>query len=144
MLQNISSTYFNRWNACFSICFYTWTHIHVPLIWLNINKNGDVYKVRFSNHGTLKLSLTKTKTCLYNFDSLKPHFYIVKLGFTGVYIIFFHISVLNIDCEYQLEQPRRGSSNEYLQSIFWAEMWKISEFLFENFHFFGGKIFNFE
>ena len=25
---------------------------------------------------------------LYNFDSLKPHFYIVKLGFTGVYIIF--------------------------------------------------------
>ena len=32
-----------------------------------------------------------TKTYLYNFDRLKPHFYIVKLGFTGVYIIF-HIS----------------------------------------------------
>ena len=29
-----------------------------------------------------------TKTCLYNFDSLKPHFYVVKLGFTGVYILF--------------------------------------------------------
>ena len=29
-----------------------------------------------------------TKTCLYNFDPLKPHFYIVKLGFKGVYIIF--------------------------------------------------------
>ena len=29
-----------------------------------------------------------TKTCLYSFDPLKPHFYIVKLGFTGVYIIF--------------------------------------------------------
>ena len=29
-----------------------------------------------------------TKTCLYNFDPLKPHFYIVKLGYTGVYIIF--------------------------------------------------------
>ena len=28
-----------------------------------------------------------TKTRLYNFDPLKPHFYIVKLGFTGVYII---------------------------------------------------------
>ena len=28
------------------------------------------------------------KTCLYNLDPLKPHFYIVKLGFTGVYIIF--------------------------------------------------------
>ena len=29
-----------------------------------------------------------TKTHLYKFDPLKPHFYIVKLGFTGVYIIF--------------------------------------------------------
>ena len=28
-----------------------------------------------------------TKTCLCNFDPLKPHFYIVKLGFIGVYII---------------------------------------------------------
>ena len=43
-----------------------------------------------------------TKTCLYNFDPLKPHFYIVKLGFTGVYIIFL-ISVQNIDCGYSLE-----------------------------------------
>ena len=31
---------------------------------------------------------TITKTYLYNFDPLKPHFYIVKLRFTGVYIIF--------------------------------------------------------
>ena len=29
-----------------------------------------------------------TKTCLYNFYPFKPRFYIVKLGFTGVYIIF--------------------------------------------------------
>ena len=29
-----------------------------------------------------------TKTRLYNLDPLKPHFYMVKLGFTGVYIIF--------------------------------------------------------
>ena len=28
------------------------------------------------------------KTYLYNFDPLKPHFYIVKLGFIGLYIIF--------------------------------------------------------
>ena len=33
-----------------------------------------------------------TKTCLYNFDPLKPHFYIVKLGFTVVYIIFLFFS----------------------------------------------------
>ena len=32
-----------------------------------------------------------TKTYLYKFDPLKAHFYIVKLGFIGVYIIF-HIS----------------------------------------------------
>ena len=29
-----------------------------------------------------------TKLYLYNFDPLKPHFYMVKLGFTGVDIIF--------------------------------------------------------
>ena len=28
------------------------------------------------------------KTFLCNFDPFKPHFYIVKLGFTGVHIIF--------------------------------------------------------
>ena len=57
------------------------------------------------------------KTRLYNFDPLKPHFYIVKLGFTGVYIIFL-ISAQNIDCGYSLEPPRRGGSNEYPQSMF--------------------------
>ena len=45
-----------------------------------------------------------TKTCLYSFDPLKPHFYIVKLGFTGVYIIFL-ISAQNINCEDSLELP---------------------------------------
>ena len=82
-----------------------------------------------------------TKTCLYNFDPLKPHFYIVKLGFTGVYIIFLFL-LKNIDCGYSLEPPRRGGSNEYPQSMFWAEIWKIAEFLSENFQFFfGGEIF---
>ena len=46
-----------------------------------------------------------TKKCLCNFDPLKPHFYIVKLGFTGVYIIFL-ILLRNIDCGYSLEPPR--------------------------------------
>ena len=32
--------------------------------------------------------LVITKTRLYNVDPLKPRFYIAKLGFTGVYIIF--------------------------------------------------------
>ena len=62
-----------------------------------------------------------TKTYLYNFDPLKPHFYIVKLRFTGVYIIFL-ISAQNIDCGYSLEPPRRGGSNKYPQSMFCAEI----------------------
>ena len=33
-------------------------------------------------------NITISKTRIYNIDPLKPHFYIVKLGFTGVYIIF--------------------------------------------------------
>ena len=74
-----------------------------------------------------------TKTCLYNFDPLKPHFYIVKLGFTRLYISF-RISAQNIDCGYTLEPPRRGSSNEYLYSMF-------NEYLHSMFiwKFFGGK-----
>ena len=68
-----------------------------------------------------------TKTCLYNFDPLKPHFYIVKLGFTGVYVIVL-ISAQNIDC--------RGGSNEYPQAMFWAEIRKISELFIWTFSFF--------
>ena len=76
-----------------------------------------------------------TKTYLYDFDPLKPHFYIVKLGFTGVNIMFL-ISAQKHRLWYSLEPPRRGGSNKYLQSMFWAEMWKkISEFLSENFQF---------
>ena len=48
-----------------------------------------------------------TKTYLYDFDPLTPHFFIVKLGFRGVYIIFL-ISAQNIDCGYSLEPPQRG------------------------------------
>ena len=94
----------------------------------------------------LILTYSITKSYLYNFDPLKPHFYIVKLGFTLLlhylhYTLFFLFLLKNIDCGYSLEPPRRGGSNEYPQSMFWAEIWKISEFLSENFHFYGGKIF---
>ena len=57
-----------------------------------------------------------TKTYLYNFDPLKPHFYIVNWGLQG-YTLFF-LFLLNIDCGYSLEPPRRGGSNEYPQSMF--------------------------
>ena len=34
----------------------------------------------------------------------------------------FYISAQNIDWGYSLEPPRRGGSNEYPQSMFWAEI----------------------
>ena len=69
-----------------------------------------------------------TKTCLYNFDPLKPHLYIVKLGFTGVYIIFLisaqkHRLWVRVRTAYVLSK-------------------NIRIFLSENFPFFGCKIFN--
>ena len=70
------------------------------------------------------------KRYLYNFYPLKPHFYIVKLGLTRVYIIFL-ISAQNIDCGYSLE----AGSNEYPQSMFWTGIYKISEFVIWNFPF---------
>ena len=45
-----------------------------------------------------------TKTYLYSFEPLKPHFYVVKLGVTGVYIIF--LILLKTDCGYSIEPPR--------------------------------------
>ena len=33
-----------------------------------------------------------------------------------------HFLLKNIDCGYSLEPPRRGGSNEYPQSVFWAEI----------------------
>ena len=40
-------------------------------------------------------------------------------------LIFFLIFAQKIDCGYSLEPPRRGGSNEYPQSIFWAKIRKI-------------------
>ena len=76
-----------------------------------------------------RLKKTIMKTCLDNVDPLKPHFYIVNLGFTGVHIIFL-ISAQNIDCGYSLEPPHRGGSNEYPQSMFLSGNVKILEFFF--------------
>ena len=62
----------------------------------------------------------------------------VKLAFTGVYIIFLFL-LENIGCGYSLEPPRRGGSNEYPQSMFWAGIWK--KFIIWKFSVFGGEIF---
>ena len=36
--------------------------------------------------------------------------------------VIFLISAQNINCGYSLDPPRRGGSNEYPQSMFWAEI----------------------
>ena len=78
--------------------------------------------------------VSNTKTYLYSSDLIKPLFYIVKLGFTGE-TLFFVFLLKNIDCGHSLEPPRRGGSNKFPQSMFRAVIWKISEFLSENFQF---------
>ena len=50
----------------------------------------------------LFVSITKTSPC--NVQPLTSHFYIVKLGFTGVYILFLFL-LQNMDCGYSLETP---------------------------------------
>ena len=64
-----------------------------------------------------KLQTFITKTCPCNVYPIEPHFYIVKLGFAGVYLIFL-LLIQNIDCGNSLEPPRRGGSNVYPQSMF--------------------------
>ena len=66
-------------------------------------KNSDIFHVSVQNidcryslepprrcgsNGCTQSIFFITKTDLYNFDPLKPHFYVVKLGFTRVDIIF--------------------------------------------------------
>ena len=62
-----------------------------------------------------------TNTYPYNFNPLNPHFYTVKLGFTGVYIVFLFLLKISIV----------GTSTHYV----WLNrnIKKKSEFLSENF-----------
>ena len=99
----------------------------------------------------VKILLAAIQTWIYGYPHhenvpiqfwpLKPHLYIVKLRFTGVCVIFL-ISAQNIDCGYSLDPPRWGGSNDYPQSMFWAELWKISEFFIWKVSFFGDNIFS--
>ena len=86
---------------------------------------------------TYMLDITKTR--IYNFDLLKPYFYIVKLGFTGVYIIFL-ILLKNIDCGYSLEPPAEAVLTSTHNLCFEQKHEKYQNFLSENFPFVVEKI----
>ena len=56
--------------------------------------------------------------------TLNPTYIQYNWGLQG-YTLFFLFLLKNIDCGYSLEPPRQGGSNEYQQSLFWAEIIKL-------------------
>ena len=94
-------------------------------------------------HGFQADLLGITKTYLYNFDPLKPHFYTGKLGFTGVYIIF----LISAQKHRLWVLVRTASARRFKRvptiHVLSRNMKNIRIFLSENFPFFlGCKIFN--
>ena len=73
-----------------------------------------------------------TKTYLYNFDPLKPHFYIVNWALQG-YTLFILFLLKNIECGYSLEPPR--------SLCFEQKCGKYQIFIWKNSVFFLGEIF---
>ena len=65
---------------------------------------------------------------IYNFDPLKSHFYIVKLGFTGVYIIFLISAVLTSIHNLCFEQKYEKYQN-FLSENFPFLVVKFSKYL---------------
>ena len=107
------------------------------------NKQVSFTQLLFYMHDlhTGPILLQHHKNMPIQFDPLNPHFYKVKMGFTGIYIFFLFL-LNNIDCGYSLEQHRRGDSNEHPQSIFWAEIWKNIRIFIWKLPVFGGENFN--
>ena len=62
------------------------------------------YNENYSILQDIKNSICVMLTCPCKVHPLTPHFYIVTLGFAGVYIIFLFL-LLNIDGGYSLEPP---------------------------------------
>ena len=114
------------WCCCCCCCWWWWWWwFSGSSIWV-YTIHSVMYVPTYSEH-------TITKTRLYNIDPLKTHFYTVKLGFTGVYIIFL-ISAKKHRLWVLVRTASPRQYNEYPQSMFLAEILKISElFLSENF-----------
>ena len=62
-----------------------------------------------------------TKTCLFNIPEILP----LKNKNFQIKNSYSHFCAKNINCGYTLELPRRGSSNEYPQSLFFSKSRKI-------------------
>ena len=92
----------------------------IQIIWL-LKEPTDLALPYLQKKGISEFSKTRAsrKHAYIILTPFKPYFCIGKVGFTGVYIIFLFL-LKNIDCGYSLEP--RGGSNEYSQSMFWAEI----------------------
>ena len=81
-------------------------------------------------HGTLVSMLSVVVAVYIHYENMPIQiyrkFHIQKLKmFRQKNSDILHIFALYIDCEYSLEPPRRGGSNEYHNLCFWAEIRKI-------------------
>ena len=86
--------------------------------------------------------VTITKTYEYNFDPLKPHFYIVR--YTGVYIIFvISAQKHRLWVLIRTASTRRSSVLTSTHNLCFEQKYeKYQNFLSEKLLFFGGKIFS--
>ena len=104
------------------------------LTWSCIRIKADVKPISIFSTGRSKATLfcnisLYVRRCMI---SLRKYAYsnILKLSppknenFQIKILIFLHISAQNINCRHSLEPPRRCGSNEYPQSMFWAEIRK--------------------
>ena len=96
-------------------------------------KRRKYFVIAYISQPVHRHHLIITKTCLYNFDPLKAHFYMV-------YIIFL-TSAKKLDFGYLLKPPRRGGCNEYHNQCFEQKYEKNIIFIWK-FTFFGGKMFS--
>ena len=72
---------------------------------LVVGKDFGVHLMGLVQSGAILKNTHIMKTSPCNVYPLTPPLYIVKLGFTGVYIIFLFL-LQNINCGYSLEPPQ--------------------------------------
>ena len=119
-----------------------------PLLVVAGSVSGTVTVYQINFQGTCMIIKREKRCCWSLYLRNEPCVYIMKRRlfkyiekFTTINSKFsdknpniFHISVQNIDCAYPFEPPRRGGStcNEYLQSMFLAEIRKNSVLLYKS------------
>ena len=93
--------------------------LFVFVLYLVLRGKGILFTSTRSSSPHLIITKTRLFKYIENFISKKTENFQIKIS------DIFHISAQNINCGYSLEPPRRGGSNEYPQSMFWAEIRKI-------------------